>query len=64
MSNELGGGGYRGIVHCGTETVKIEGWIALYKGLTPAILTTVPYIACQVLLRTQYSRITYLFAGR
>jgi len=57
MSNELGGGGYRGIVHCGTETVKIEGWIALYKGLTPAILTTVPYIACQMTFYDLFKRV-------
>ena len=30
------------------STVREEGPGALYKGLTPAILTTVPYIACQM----------------
>ena len=57
LSNELGGGGYRGIWHCAVETVRHEGWAALYKGLSPALLTTVPYIACQMTFYDVFKRV-------
>ncbi|KNC48465.1 carrier protein [Thecamonas trahens ATCC 50062] len=41
-------GHYKGIVHCATETIRSEGFAALYKGFLPTIVSATPYVGLQM----------------
>lgn len=47
---------YRGIIHCGVDTVKREGWTALYKGFGPTLLSGSPYVGLQMTFYQVYQR--------
>lgn len=42
------GSTYKGILDCGRQTVKVEGWKSLYKGITPTWLSGAPYVGLQM----------------
>ncbi len=51
LSVDLAGGvKYEGIWHCARQTVLIEGWRALYKGLGAALISGAPYVGMQMTL--------------
>lgn len=44
------GGTYRGMTHCAAATIQQEGLGAMYKGITPTLLTATPYVGLQMSL--------------
>lgn len=47
---------HRGLWHCARHIVTTEGFFALYKGLTPTLVSGVPFVALQMTLFSELSR--------
>jgi len=47
---------YKGIVHCYSETIKNEGFGALFKGVVPRMMIVSPLFAITVLVYEIFNR--------
>lgn len=48
LSRDLAHFKFRGITHCFVETVRLEGFTALYKGFGVSLLSGAPYVGIQM----------------
>jgi hypothetical protein len=48
---------YNGMIDCVRTTVRIEGWSALYKGLSASVLYGAPYVGAQMSCYELYQRL-------